>query len=187
MTSPLPPGLRAIRDFVSVAKSEACLKAIDSAPWSSELKRRVQHYGWPYDYRARRVTEEMRLGPLPGWLAPLARAVGREAEFERAPDQVITNEYLPGQGISAHIDCEPCFGPVIASLSLGGRAEMVFKRRQTGERASLVLEPLTLLILSGAARSDWTHEIPARKSDLIDGVRRPRGRRVSLTFRTVIF
>ena len=42
-----------------------------------------------------------------------------------------------------------------------------------------------LLILSREARYDWTHEIPARKSDVIDGVRRARARRVSLTFQTV--
>ena len=95
------------------------------------------------------------------------------------------NEYRPGQGISAHVDCEPCFGPVIASLSLGGSAQMVFRKRSTGERRSVILEPAMLLILSGEARYDWTHEIPARKSDVIDGVRQQRTRRVSLTFRTV--
>ena len=42
-----------------------------------------------------------------------------------------------------------------------------------------------LLILSGEARYDWTHEIPAHKSDMINGARQPRTRRVSLTFRTV--
>lgn len=42
-----------------------------------------------------------------------------------------------------------------------------------------------LLILSGPARYDWTHEIPARKSDVINGARQPRRRRVSLTFRAV--
>lgn len=161
------------------------MDVIDARPWRADLKRRVQHYGWRYDYRARRVTEAMRLGPLPGWLLALADAVGDLAEFDRRPDQVIVNAYLPGQGISAHVDCEPCFGPAIASLSLGGRAEMVFRHRHSGERRSLVLEPLMLLILSGEARHDWTHEIPARKSDVITGVRQPRTRRVSLTFRTV--
>lgn len=98
---------------------------------------------------------------------------------------MIVNEYLPDQGISAHVDCEPCFGPAIASLSLGGPVQMAFRHRQAGEQISLTLEPLMLLILSGQARYDWTHEIPARKSDLIAGVRQPRARRVSLTFRTV--
>lgn len=185
MSPPLPPGARAIENFVSAAQNEILLANLDGAPWRPDLKRRVQHYGWRYDYRARQVTEDMRLGPLPDWLAPFAQAVGRAPDFEQSPDQVIINEYRPGQGISAHIDCEPCFGPAIASLSLGGPAEMVFKRRRTGERRRLILKPLMLLILSGEARYDWTHEIPARKSDVINGVRQPRTRRVSLTFRTV--
>jgi alkylated DNA repair dioxygenase AlkB len=96
----------------------------------------VQHYGWRYDYRERRVTEEMRLGPLPDWLLPAAEAVGDLPEFDRRPDQVIVNEYLPGQGISAHVDCEPCFGPAIASLSLGGEVEMVFRKRSTASAAA---------------------------------------------------
>jgi hypothetical protein len=36
------------------------------------------------------------------------------------------------------------------------------------------------------ARYEWTHEIPTRRSDAIDGERLPRGRRISLTFRKVI-
>jgi alkylated DNA repair dioxygenase AlkB len=180
-----PPGARLIRDFVSAKAAERLLAAIDASTWRADMKRRVQHYGWRYDYRERRVTEEMRLGPLPEWLLPTAEVVGDMPDFGRRPDQVIVNEYLPGQGISAHVDCEPCFGPAVASLSLGGEVEMLFRKRATGERRSVILEPATLLMLSGGARYDWTHEIPARKSDIIKGARQPRKRRVSLTFRTV--
>lgn len=181
----LPPGARVAYNFVSEHEAERLLAVVDASDWRADLKRRVQHYGWRYDYRERRVTNDMRLGPLPDWLTTAVEAVGELMEFDRRPDQVIVNEYLPGQGISAHVDCEPCFGPAVASLSLGGRTEMVFRHRMSGERRSLMLEPLMLLILSGEARYDWTHEIPARKSDVIDGTRQPRSRRVSLTFRTV--
>lgn len=180
-----PPGVRRFYDFVSEQAAGSLLAAIDASTWRADLKRRVQHYGWRYDYRERRVTDDMRLGPLPKWLTTAAEAVGDLMEFDRQPDQVIVNEYLPGQGISAHVDCEPCFGPAVASLSLGGRTEMVFRHRTSGERRSLMLEPLMLLILSSEARYDWTHEIPARKSDMIEGARQLRKRRVSLTFRTV--
>ena len=185
MSTSLPPGARLIDAFVDQAEEQDLLAAIDAAPWRSDLKRRIQHYGWRYDYRARAVSPDMDLGPLPNWVLGLADRVGQEVEFETTPDQVIVNDYLPGQGISAHVDCEPCFGSAIASLSLGGSAEMVFRKRSTGERRSVVLDPLKLLILSDEARYDWTHEIPARKSDVIDEERHPRRRRVSLTFRTV--
>lgn len=185
MSTCLPPGARLIDSFVDQREAEHLLAAIRAGPWRSDLKRRVQHYGWLYDYRARAVSLDMDLGPLPSWLAELADHVGQKGRFGVAPDQVIVNEYLPGQGISAHVDCEPCFGPVIASLSLGGSAEMIFAKRSGGERKSIILEPQSLLILSDEARYDWTHEIPARKSDVIESVRQPRTRRVSLTFRTV--
>jgi alkylated DNA repair dioxygenase AlkB len=185
MKTSLPPGARVVDGFVKGKDAQNLLAAIDAKPWRSDLKRRVQHYGWIYDYRARAVSPDMDLGPLPDWLGELAARVGRVGAFNATPDQVIVNEYLPGQGISAHVDCESCFGPVIASLSLGGSAQMVFAKRSTGERHSVILEHANLLILSSKARYDWTHEIPARKSDVIEGLRRPRTRRVSLTFRTV--
>ncbi|MGX6649217.1 alpha-ketoglutarate-dependent dioxygenase AlkB [Maricaulaceae bacterium MS644] len=185
MDTLLPSGARLIDDFVDPREAQFLLTAIDAEVWRSDLKRRVQQYGWLYDYRARAVSPDMDLGPLPSWVTEFAERVGQDGEFGATPDQVIVNEYLPGQGISAHVDCEPCFGPAVASLSLGGEVEMVFRERATGEHRSVILEPLMLLILSGEARYNWTHEIPARKSDMIEGTRKPRKRRVSLTFRTV--
>ncbi|MEO9969912.1 MAG: hypothetical protein ABJG15_08810 [Hyphomonadaceae bacterium] len=55
----------------------------------------------------------------------------------------------------------------------------------SGHREELYLQPRSLLILTGVARSKWRHAIPARKSDLPDGTRIPRERRISLTFRKI--
>jgi len=182
----LPPGAQLSFDVLSPEREAELMFWIDAEPWITDLKRRVQHYGWRYDYRARAVLPDDDLGPLPQILgAELALPEIRDG-FERSPDQIIINEYLPAQGISAHVDCEPCFGPVIASLSLGGAADMIFRHRITGERRAVRLEPRSLILLSGPARYDWTHEIPSRKSDIVDGIRIPRERRISLTFRTII-
>ncbi len=62
---------------------------------------------------------------------------------------------------------------------------MVLQNARRDAHISLRLEPGSLLILSGEARHDRTQAIPARKSDLINGARIPRTRRVSPTFRTV--
>lgn len=118
----LPPGATLIDDFVSVGREQELLSFIDEALWLQDLSRRVQHYGWRYDYKARRVTADARLGPLPDWLEPEVDA-------------------------------------------LCGRS---------------------LLVLTGSARYEWSHTIPARKSDVIDGRRVGRKRRISLTFRRVI-
>jgi alkylated DNA repair dioxygenase AlkB len=179
------PGLVLLRDWVTPADEGALLASIDAAPWRGDLKRRVQHYGFRYDYKARAVDESMRLGPLPGWAEELSSRILREGFSERAPDQVIVNEYLPGQGISRHVDCVPCFGPVVLSLSLGSQCVMELSAPDTHEPVLLPLPARSLLVLSGEARTRWAHAIPGRKSDMIAGVRVPRERRVSLTFRTV--
>jgi alkylated DNA repair dioxygenase AlkB len=117
-----------------------------------------------------------------GQAAPLAARLAAEGVFARPPDQVIVNEYQPGQGIAPHLD-SLAFGPVVASLSLGSACSMGFEG-PGGEALSLWLEPGSLLVLGGEARSSWKHGIAKRRSDVVDGVRHPRGRRVSLTFRT---
>lgn len=63
---------------------------------------------------------------------------------------------------------------------------MDFSHGATGEKQSHLLEPRSLLVLSGDARYHWQHAIPARKSDKWHGQAIPRNRRISLTFRTVI-
>ena len=66
------PGLRYIAGFVAQMEEARLLAAVDAAPWLSDLKRRVQHYGYRYDYKARKVVRSMYLGPLPDWVQPLA-------------------------------------------------------------------------------------------------------------------
>lgn len=181
----LPEGACYLPDVINLAQEEALLRQFDQGIWSTNLRRRVQHFGWRYDYKARSVTADMDLGPLPGWLDSLAVQLHHDGHFDAVPDQVIANEYLPGQGISAHVDCVPCFGDVISSLSLGSACVMRLAHLATGSAIDLPLWPRSLLILQGPARYDWTHAIPARGSDPGPKGRVHRMRRVSLTFRTV--
>jgi len=186
-TVPVPiPGLRYLPDFIDAYTEAVLLTTIDQQPWLHDLKRRVQHYGWRYDYKARGITQDLRIGAIPDWLAGLGERLSAEGIFSRTPDQVIINEYQPGQGISAHVDCVPCFGDTIASLSLGSACVMDFTDATTGEKQSRLLESRSLLVLSGHARYHWQHAIPARKSDKWRGQAIQRARRISLTFRMVI-
>ena len=179
-------GLTYVPDFISAHDQDSLLSQIDQQSWLTDLKRRVQHYGYRYDYKARAVSNDAYLGTLPAWLLALSKKLHDDRIFPSAPDQVIVNEYLPGQGISAHIDCIPCFADTIASLSLGSNTVMDFSNLKTGEKKSIVLEERSLIVLSGPARYEWQHAIPARKSDIINGIKTERARRVSLTFRNVI-
>jgi len=180
------PGLKYVSGFVTAPDEAPLLAAVDAAPWLSDLKRRVQHYGYRYDYKARRVDPSMYLGPLPDWAHRLADRLMSDGHMPTAPDQLIVNEYEPGQGITAHVDCVPCFGPVICSLSLGSPCLMELSAVEGNRAGSLLLERGSLLVLAGEARFQWRHAIPGRKTDKVGGKVYARGRRVSLTFRTVL-
>lgn len=180
------PGLSYLPGYIDAQQEAELIRIIDTQPWITKLKRRVQHYGWQYDYKARGVAPESRLGPLPDWLARLAERLQSEGLFPQTPDQVIVNEYQPGQGIAPHIDCVPCFTNTIASLSLGSPCVMEFTHSETKAKIPLLLEPRSLVVLSGDARYRWQHAIPHRKTDRHGGQVFERGRRLSLTFRRVI-
>lgn len=54
----LPPGVIYIREFLSREEEEAIKDRLDAGEWSNTLKRRVRHFGYLYDYRARTVTAD---------------------------------------------------------------------------------------------------------------------------------
>jgi alkylated DNA repair dioxygenase AlkB len=61
---------------------------------------------------------------------------------------------------------------------------MVFRKLDGTQMTSALLLPRSGIVLKDAGRYAWNHEIPARKSDIVDGMKVARGRRISLTFRS---
>ncbi|MFI7134160.1 alpha-ketoglutarate-dependent dioxygenase AlkB [Nonomuraea sp. NPDC050153] len=181
------PGLRYLPDWLSPDACATLLSSIDAAPWSAELRRRVQHYGHRYDYGRRSVARNSQTPapPIPAWAGQHATSLVGEGHMETEADQVVVNEYQPGQGISPHVDCVPCFGPVVAAISLGSACVMDFTHPENGTRVAVPLAPGSLCVMTGPARYTWRHSIAARKSDPSAAGRVPRGWRVSVTFRTI--
>lgn len=179
-------GLEYIPNFVSADVEQKIVEALNKEPWIGDLERRVQHYGYRYNYKSRRIDETMRVGPLPSWLANLGNKMVKWSIFEMTPDQAIVNEYDPGQGITSHVDCEPCFGGTVASLSLGSGCYMDFTNLMTSEKVSVWLERRSLVVLKGDSRYHWQHGIAKRKKDNVNSQVIERTKRVSLTFRKVI-
>lgn len=177
-------GLRYIPHYISLQHHDSLIEIIDAQPWRTDLARRTQHYGYVYDYRAKTVDPAMYLGTLPGWLQRIAVHLYADGLVSDVPDQAIINEYEPGQGIADHVDCTPCFGDVVISLSLGSPAVMDLKRG--GTSIPVLLEPRSVLVLRDEARFEWTHGIGRRKHDVVHETTIPRERRVSVTFRKVI-
>ena len=178
------PDLEYFEEFISREEEQNLIQQIDNQNWLTDLKRRVQHYGYKYDYKSRRIDLNMKIGILPNWVSFLINRFLEKKIFKKTPDQLIINEYFQGQGIAAHIDCEPCFEDTIASLSLNSDVVMDFSKQK--EKIPFVLNQRSLVVLKGESRFNWKHGIAARKSDRLNGIKTERKRRVSLTFRRVI-
>jgi alkylated DNA repair dioxygenase AlkB len=179
-------GLQYIPNYISSEEQSKLLQSVNSEKWLGDLKRRVQHYGFKYDYKARFIDYSMRIGNLPSWATPFAKQLKRDNYAPEIPDQLIVNEYEPGQGIASHIDCQPCFGNTIISISLGSACIMNFINKYTKEKIEVFLEPRSLVVLKEEARYTWTHGIIGRKTDVFNGKKYEREVRTSLTFRKTI-
>jgi alkylated DNA repair dioxygenase AlkB len=181
------PGLTYLPHYITVDEQNKLINIIDQQEWSTKLRRRVQHYGYRYDYKNGSLASSSYLGDLPNWAGGIAKRLSDDGLTTKVPDQVIINEYEPGQGITSHIDCVPCFGKTIISLSLGSSCVMDFTHSQIKQKASILLLPRSLVVMQGAARYEWQHSIAARKKDKYKGRELVRTRRVSMTFREVLF
>jgi len=143
-------------------------------------RRRVAFFGAAYDAGA------PASGPVPAFLCHLRSRLAAWARVD--PDafaMALVNEYQPGAPIGWHRDA-PQYD-IVAGVSLLSACRMKFRRYQrTGTGAGpgpqprraatheIVLEPRSAYLMTGAARQDYEHHIPAVSS-----------LRYSITFRTV--
>lgn len=176
------PGLLYLPDYLNLTEQSELVSQIDAQEWETNLSRRVQQYGYRYNHRASVLETDNYLGSLPAFLETISERMVEDGLFSLPPNQVILNEYEPGQGIGKHID-SLTFGPIVASLSLLSSVIMELKRGD--EQVNLVLTPGSLLVLRGMARNEWSHGITARKTDVIHNRVISRQRRLSVTFRMV--
>lgn len=166
-------GLALLEELITEDEERQLLSHIDASEWNTSLKRRTQHYGYEYNYTSKDALKPTT--PIPEWCTFLIDRL----DLSVRPDQMIVNEYNPGQGIAAHIDHPRVFGDTIVSVSLGSPVIMDMTLKRDGLHEEVTLPRRSALILKGDARYKWYHGIAARRSD--HGVERQR--RVSLTFR----
>jgi alkylated DNA repair dioxygenase AlkB len=185
------PGLYYIENLISPEYSQQLFHYLDNeAKWSpitdSPNSRVVQHYGFLYNYKHRNHKE---MGtPIPYLFSSLIQTLEQKVQELKLTDssysfnQVIVNNYEPGQGISKHTDIKS-YGAVIGCYTIGSGATMRFRKKE--EIVDIYVKPNSLYIMSGDARYLWTHEMPSTKTDICDGKRVTRDRRISITFRFV--
>lgn len=169
MLSHCPAGvnlkLNVVPDDHSLIK---CVESIKAGWEPAPGSRRVLQFGSRYNYVTRCVHFNT-VEPIPKTL--LVDGLPTSEKW----DNVIVNEYEPGQGISAHIDQPHWFGETVCSLSLVSSTTMTFTNvTDSSQRFILALPRGSLLTLSGEARYKWTHQIDSVET-----------RRLSITYRTV--
>lgn len=177
------PGLYLYPDFIDEAREQQLLAEIDSQTWIVDYLRRLQYYGYrnelekPYD-----------LIPFPVDMPPLMRQLSEELVEQKIillqPDQVIINEYVPGEGIKPHKD-RAYYENQICGVNLGSGCIMRFIRGKNEEVIDVEVPRRSVYVMQDDARKKWKHAIPPRKKDNIDGNLKHRERRVSITYRKV--
>lgn len=164
-------------NFISEDEENKLLEEILNMPFNNDLKRRTQHYGYKYPYTKNPVSL-IKCDPIPNFLNNILTKLNEK--FNKSFDQIIINEYLPGQGIFPHIDNPKFFGDTIISLSLGSDILMVIGDKE------IDLPKNSILILQEEFRYSLKHGIVGRKKDIINGINRERHTRISITFREVL-
>jgi len=179
----LPEGFLYRDDFLTGAKESELLRIFSGLEFAAYdyhgylAKRRVVRYGVAYDINTRERIETAP--PIPDFLLGVRERAAQFTGF--SPDelaQAMVSEYSVGTPIGWHRDA-PQFGTIIG-ISLGSACRMRLKPHQTagknlsGKILSIRLEPRSIYVMRGEARSQWQHSIPA-----VDEMR------YSITFRTL--
>lgn len=174
----MPEGFRYQAEFIGRAEEATLLEQLAGlafAPFEFhgfEGKRAVIYFGWRYDFNVGRLD---RAEPIPPFLTPLRDRAAAFAGLAPADfAHVLVNRYEPGAPIGWHRD-RPQFADVVG-ISLGSLARFRMRRREGKgwERRAMMVEPRSIYLLRGPARTEWEHSIPPAPS-----------LRYSITFRSL--
>jgi alkylated DNA repair dioxygenase AlkB len=164
-TSAVPPGFRYSAGFIDSGEESALMteiRGLDFAPYAFRgvrARRRVVSFGLVAGYQIRQFQQGAAIPPFLQTLRAKAAMFAGVAQDDFK--QVLVSEYTPGTPIGWHKD-RPLY-ELIVGVSLLSAA--MFRFRLPKERGWLrefqLLEPRSIYLLSGPARDQWQHSIPA--------------------------
>ena len=175
-------GLYYMPNVISDIEQNEILKYLkESTEWINVSKyknsRRVIHYGYNYAYNRSGIT---KIGDIPNIFRKLLNIeILKNIIDKENMEQLIINEYKPGQGIANHIDHVKYFGPIIICFTIGSGVIINFTKDSLEKK--IYVEPGSMYIMTNDARYKWKHGI---KKALYDNGSK-RGTRYSLTFRSI--
>ncbi|KAK4536302.1 hypothetical protein CDCA_CDCA08G2327 [Cyanidium caldarium] len=185
-TTPPIPGLRLIYEFLTPPEEHHIQHHIYSeppSPWVTLSHRRLLWYGTPASTDVAPPHKYRQIHPLPSCISSIAQRLHAQGHQTHRANHVLVNEYRPGQGIMPHED-GPAYEPEAAIVSLLSAIDLDWydKRIESRHRPvySAYLLPRSLLLISGAAYTDYLHGIA--ECD-VNRNGEPRQLRLSLTLR----
>jgi alkylated DNA repair protein (DNA oxidative demethylase) len=168
MTTTRPEGLTYRAEFLTREEERELLVHVERLPYEEVrmhgvvARRKTIHFGWDYDYEGWSISPA---DPPPEYLRPLiARCAEAAGLASEALAQVMVARYPPGAAIGWHRDA-PMFGTPVIGVSLASACVMRFRKGKVRnwETYAQLLEPRSLYILDGPARTQWQHSIPNTK------------------------
>eukprot|EP01065_Artemidia_motanka_P010513 TRINITY_DN1557_c1_g1_i2.p1 TRINITY_DN1557_c1_g1~~TRINITY_DN1557_c1_g1_i2.p1 ORF type:complete len:612 (+),score=171.50 TRINITY_DN1557_c1_g1_i2:171-1838(+) len=205
----LPDGLVYRPNFLTGDEEQQLVQRLDEHGWDTDLSRRTIQFGFKFEHR---IDALLRADPIPQWLDYILRRVVDEGYMDTVANQVIVNEYRPGQHfINPHSD-RHCFGEKVVTISacdswsmvwINARDRIAADAQTVPQGSSLLalLERRSIAVFGGSGRQQlnvpgskggaqsrwkWLHGISKATHDFdayMNAV--PRTRRVSLTLRNV--
>ena len=133
----------------------------------NRASRRVAHYGYYYSY------DRSGLKTAPQIPVELNNLIYLPLLNDVNFDQIIINEYKPGQKIAYHTDHQTLFGPIIACITVGQEVPIYFKYGK--EIKQVIPKEGSMYIMTGEGRYKWQHMSNNDTS----------GTRYSITYRTI--
>ncbi|KAH9837750.1 uncharacterized protein C8Q71DRAFT_754299 [Rhodofomes roseus] len=175
-----------IPDFVTAEEEDFIIRKIHESPlpkWKHLANRRLQIWGGSMTAKGVLIPEEVPpfINKYPDIIARIKATGAFQSSPHGAPNHIIMNEYLPGQGIMPHED-GPAYHPVVATLSLGSHAVFHYYRYKPSTTAdsasnqgraidpdpvfSVFLEPRSLVITRASLYQTHLHGIDGVHADV---------------------
>lgn len=164
-----PAGLVYRPGFLTADEERDLLAEVEAYPFhevrmrGQVARRTVIHFGWDYDYDGWSIHPTTPPSPRLRALADRSAVVAGIAP--EAIEQFLVARYPPGATIGWHRDA-PMFGSPVIGISLAAPCAMKFRRETPAgfTQFTLLLEPRSLYLLGGEARTRWQHSIPPAKA-----------------------
>lgn len=161
-----PKGFTYYPEFITAAEEKELLKAVAQTELHTflfqgfEAKRKVASFGYDYSFDKRSLSKGKE---IPASFYPIIKKVADHLSIKPADlAELLVTEYPAGSVINWHRDAPPF--DIIAGISLA--SPCIFKLRphdkekQTrGSVISFPVEPRSMYVIQGPARSEWQHAI----------------------------